>query len=177
MQDDHDWLGREFATWVWFGCEVEGGEFPLPSGALALVVLDDIVLVGEQVENYKTTVKGAQPSQRPEAASALASGMLVQQLRLMAVREEREWNFKLHGETLDLRSVKLPECEAAEPLEVLAERLESFAEIRLAMDELYAMFLERKLAADWESFEAERMRGWIGLKMEEAEKAHEVAAS
>lgn len=172
LATDHDYLGREFLTWIWFLCEVEGGTFELPSGVVDMVVEDNLVLVGHDDEDSATQVKGGKPSQRPEAASALASGMTARRARLIAARGEREWSFTLDAETLDLRSVKVPNAEAEEPLEALTERLESAEELRKITEELYGKFLSLRLSDGWDGKEAERMRSWIRIKLEQATADH-----
>lgn len=160
------YLGREFVTWLWFLCEVEGGHFALPSGDIELVAEDNLVLVGHEDEDSATQVKGGCPTLRPEAASALAAGMTVRRVRMIAARDERQWTFTLDAETLDLKGVKVPAVDAEDPLEQLAERLESAEELRLAVDEMFASFLSIRLTNQWDEVEAPRMRDWIRLKVD-----------
>lgn len=165
---DLRYLGREFLTWLWFQCEVEGGGFELPSGEFDFVVEDNLAFVGHDEEDSATAVKGNNPSIRPEAASALAAGMTIRRAKLLIAKGELEWSLTLDGETLDLRSVKGPPPEADDPLEQLTERLKRADQIRIAIEELFSRFVELRLSSDWDSLETRRMRDWIRMKLERA---------
>jgi hypothetical protein len=165
---DCKYLGREFLTWIWFLCEVEGGEFHPPSGTIELLVEDNLVFVGHDDDDSATQVKGGCPTMRPEAASALASGMTLRRAKVHAARDDREWSFTLDGESLDLRSLKVPAVEAEDPLEQLTERLQSAEELREVIEELYTQFLGTRLSNQWDEIEAERMRDWVRMKLERA---------
>ena len=165
---DCRYLGREFATWLWFLCEVEGGEFQLSSGSIELLFEDNLVFVGHDDDEAATQVKGGCPTLRPEAACALAAGMTVRRAKVTAAREDRAWTFTLDAESLDLRSLKVPAVEAEDPLEQLTERLESAEELREVVEELYQQFIGLRCSPQWDSLEAERMRDWVRVKLERA---------
>lgn len=165
---DCRYLGREFATWLWFRCEVEGGEFHLSSGPLELLVEDNLVFVGHDDDDSATQVKGGCPTLRPEAACALAAGMTVRRAKVNAARDDKAWTFTLDAESLDLRSVKGPSAEAEDPLEQLTERLEYAEELRDCVEELFQQFIGLRCSEQWDSLEAERMRDWVRVKLERA---------
>lgn len=169
---DHSYLGREFLTWLWFKCEVEGGEFEIPSGRLDLVVEDNLFFVGHDDDSTVAAVKGGCPTLRAESASALASGMTLRRARFQGARDERQWSFTLDAETLDVKSLKVPAVEAEDPLEQLTERLQAAEEMRDALDELYTEFLNIRLTRVWTEVEAERMRDWVRVKLTKAEADH-----
>ncbi|MDF1663885.1 MAG: hypothetical protein P1V97_19095 [Planctomycetota bacterium] len=165
---DCRYLGREFVTWLWFLCEVEGGEFQLSSGPIELLVEDNLVFVGHDDDDSATQVKGGCPTLRPEAACALAAGMTVRRAKVNAAREDRAWTFTLDAESLDLRSLKVPAAEAEDPLEQLTERLESAEELREAIEELYTQFIGLRCSEQWDAMETERIRDWVRVKLERA---------
>lgn len=166
---NHSWLGREFLTWIWFRVEVEGGSFDLASGSLDLIIEDNLVMVGHDDEASVSSIKGGCPTLRPEAASALAGGMMIRRAKMHAARDERTWTFNFDAETLDLKSIKVPASEAEDPLEQLSERLGAAEELRDAVEELFSQFLELRLQEDWDSIEAPRMRDWVRAKLDRAE--------
>jgi recombination associated protein RdgC len=112
-------LGREFLTWLWFRCEAEGGEFDLPAehgktNSVAVMVEDALSLVSFEEDGSVMTLRKGSPTARPEAASALAAGMLLKKARIFMAQGPREWQFTLDAETLDLGGLKTPELEEAE---------------------------------------------------------------
>src|SRR5204862_435326 len=86
-------LAQEFLTWLWFRCEVEGGEFDLEGGAAAVVVEDALSFTSWDPDGTKATVRGGTPTIRPEAASALAAGLTLKRAKLLVARGDRERAF------------------------------------------------------------------------------------
>src|SRR5580698_2879891 len=79
LSSEQAFLGRDFLTWLWFRCEAEGGEFDLGGrdggGQTAVMVEDALALMSVDEEGAVMTLRKGMPTVRPEAASALASGM------------------------------------------------------------------------------------------------------
>jgi len=200
---DRSFLGRDFLTWLWFRCEVEGGEFDLSATGggkepVAVVVEDALSLVSTTEDLCVMTLRKGKPTLRPEAASALATGMTLKKARLFAARGPREWQFTLDGDTLDLGSLRTPEPEAealpegeAEPeapasLEAqgeeaprrkakkddgedeLEQKLLAAEEAREIVDALYLQFLDVRLAKDWDRIEVPRLKDWLAVKLDRA---------
>lgn len=169
---ERTFLAQEFLTWLWFRCEVEGGEFDLDGGGVGIVVEDALQLASWEEEGTKTTLRGGTPTTRPEAASALGKGLMLRKAKLTLARGEREWRFTLDGETLDCLSIKVPEPpEGEEPEEgadPLAEKLALGEELRAIVDALYRSFLALRLTADWAKIELPRMGSWVDTKLETA---------
>ncbi|MBI3726189.1 hypothetical protein HY251_19845 [bacterium] len=199
---DRSFLGRDFLTWLWFRCEVEGGEFELSlegekeDSRVALVVEDALSLVSTGEDGSVMTLRKGTPTLRPEAASALASGMTLKKARVFAARGPREWQFTLDGDTLDLGSIKTPEPDEpapeagetdaspadepaddssekkksrkADPEDELEAKLFAAEEARAIVDALYLQFLDVRLAKDWDRVEVPRLRDWVSVKLDRA---------
>ncbi len=170
---ERSFLASEFLTWLWFRCEVEGGVFDLPTGGISLAVEDALTLAGWDDEGLRATLRGGSPTRRPEAANALAGGLLLRKAKLVAARDTREWLFTLDGQSLDLSGIKVIENEEDEdePEDPLADKLAAGEELRAAIDELFCLFLALRLADDWSRIEVPRLRDWVRAKMEQAAKA------
>lgn len=170
---ERSFLASEFITWLWFRCEVEGGTFDLPSGGLSVAVEDALQLASWDEDGVKTSLRGGAPTTRPEAAHALAAGLLLSKARFVGARGGREWLFALDGQSLDLTSVKVvdPEEDTDEPEDALADKLAAGEELRIAIDELYDHFLSLRLESDWNAIEVERIRGWVEQKLSRAREA------
>ncbi len=172
---ERSFLASEFLTWLWFRYEVEGGTFDLPSGGLSIAVEDALTLAGWDDDGLRATLRGGTPTRRPEAANALAGGLLLRKAKLVAARATREWLFTLDGESLDLSGVKVASTEEEEEPEEaedpLAEKLAAGEELRWAIDELFCLFLAIRLTDDWERIETPRLKNWVRAKLEQASKA------
>lgn len=168
---ERSFLAQEFLTWLWFRCEVEGGEFELESGPAAFVVEDALSFSSWDPDGTRASVRGGTPTVRPEAASALAAGLTLKRARLLAARGEREWHFALDGETLDLMGVKVPEREddaEDDGVDLLAEKLALGEELRAMVDGVYQVFLGVRLGDDWASIELPRLNDWVRQKLDRA---------
>ena len=173
---ERSFLASEFLTWLWFRCETEGGTFDLPSGGLSIAVEDALQLASWDEDGVKASLRGGAPTKRPEAAHALAAGLLLSKARFVGARGGREWLFALDGQTLDLTSVKVVDPEDDdEPEDTLSDKLAAGEELRLAIDELYDVFLGLRLDDDWNAIEVERIRGWVSTKLKQAQAALQLA--
>jgi len=174
---ERSFLASEFLTWLWFRCEVEGGVFDLPSGGVSLAVEDALSLASWDDDALKASLRGGAPTRRPEAANALASGLLLKKARFILARDTREWLFSLDGDTLDLSSVKVvdPDAEEDEDEDPLATKLAAGEELRGAIDALYGEFLAQRLDGAWDRVEVPRLREWVRFKLEHASKQVGVA--
>jgi hypothetical protein len=168
---ERSFLAQEFLTWLWFRCEVEGGEFDLESGGVAVVVEDALAFSSWDPDGTRATIRGGTPTIRPEAAGALGAGLVLRRARLLVARNDREWHFSLDGETLDLLGVKVPEREDEaedDGVDLLVEKLAAGEELRAIVDGLYQQFLAVRLADDWDGIEVPRLNDWVKTKLEKA---------
>lgn len=166
---ERSFLASEFLTWLWFRCEVEGGVFDLDEGGLSLAVEDSLSLASWEDDSLKATLRGGNPTKRPEAANALASGLTLRKAKFIAARAGREWLFAIDGQTLDLLSVKVVEEETDdEPEDALADKLATSEELRRAIDNLFDLFLQLRLSPEWDGLEVPRLRDWVRAKVDRA---------
>ncbi|RMG18303.1 MAG: hypothetical protein D6731_02340 [Planctomycetota bacterium] len=168
---ERSFLAYEFLTWLWFRCEVEGGNFDLDGvGSVGVAVDDGLSLARLQDDELKASLRGGNPTGRPEAANALAAGLLLKKARLVVAKGSREWSFGLDAETLDLSGVKVvdPQAEEEEPEDALADKLSSAEELREIVDGLFREFLALRLDDEWEALEVGRLRDWVRTKLERA---------
>ena len=169
---ERSFLAHEFLTWLWFRCEVEGGNFSLDAGEVGVAVEDSLTLSSWTEDGLKASLRGGSPTGRPEAANALAAGLLLKRARFIAARGTREWQFALDGDTLDLMSVKVVDPDAdEEPEDALVEKLAAGEELRDIVDGLYREFLRLRLSKQWKRLEVPRLRDWVKAKLDHAWQA------
>jgi len=165
---ERSFLAQEFLTWLWFRCEVEGGEFKVGDQEVAVVVEDALALTSWDEDGTRVTVRGGTPTLRPETAGALAGGLTLKKARLLVAVGDREWQLTLDGDGLDLSSVKVPPAEDEDD-DPLAEKLAAGEELRDLVDGLYEEFLALRLgSADWDQIEVPRIVDWVKRKLESA---------
>ncbi|GIW71068.1 MAG: hypothetical protein KatS3mg102_0610 [Planctomycetota bacterium] len=155
-------LGREFLTWLWFRCEVDGGTFPLEQGGELGVVFGEYVRLlapGERAEEH--TVRRASPHRASEARQALRAGKLVAAARLELGTAEGSYAVTLDADTFGLRAARYPGVEGADETERSEERLARTEELLALLDELFARFLAVRLTPAWEQSELPAMRAWV----------------
>lgn len=171
---ERGFLGREFLTWLWFRCEVEGGNFEVGGTELGLVVEDGLALATLEPDGAKVSIRGGTPTTRPEAAGALGTGLLLRKAKFVLASGDREWQFSLEGENLDVGSVKVPdppeqeEGAAGEDDDPLVTKLEAGEQLREWLDALYIQFLEVRLGKDWDRIEVPRLGSWLRTKLDAA---------
>ena len=156
-------LGREFLTWLWFRCEMDGGTFELgrEQEEVGVVFNDYVSLISDGDDREESIVKKGSPHRSAEARTALLVGKIVATAKLEVARGERSWTVTISGETLDLRSVKYPSPQADDPEEKAIERLDAMRELSEIVDGLYGLFLRVRTAPEWDAKEVPAMAKWI----------------
>ncbi len=155
-------LGREFLTWLWFRCEVDGGTFQLPGGEVGVVFNDYVALVSEgRGEREENICRRGSAHRSREARTALLVGKVVSAARLEIARGARQFQVTISGDTLDARGAKYPEPEAEDEAERAAERLAAMAELSEILDGLYGLYCSVRLADRWATREVPAIARWI----------------
>jgi hypothetical protein len=166
---ERSFLAQEFLTWLWFKCEVEGGTFVVPQGPIGVAIDDALSLVSWTDDGLKASLRGGSPTGRPEAANALAAGLMLKRARLILALDSREWQFSLDADTLDLLGVKTVDPDADdEPEDALADKLAAGEQLREIVDSLYELFLALRLSEDWDRIEVPRLKSWVKKKLTHA---------
>lgn len=155
-------LGREFLVWLWFESETFDGRFELPRiGAFQLWLESSITLEREHQGREQSKLIGAAPSTTSEAHEALRLGKLPTQARFHLEIDGRGYGAVLHGDTLALSAVTLPQLIQREEDERFHERMALLQEVEEVRDALYATFLALRFGSDWDSAVLPRLQDWI----------------
>ncbi len=165
-------LGQEFLTWLWFASEERGGAILLEDSQEDVnVVFEKHLLLesGEGEDLEKVICQGLRAG-LTEARTGLALGKKIEQARLLVARDTYEWHVTIRAGMLEFRSVRLPKTmNAAEEEEGpdavagrILDRIYLFELLTRTVDELFRMFLKRRVRPeDWQN-ERERIAAWIG---------------
>lgn len=168
-------LGQEFLTWLWWKSEERGGVVALPGEGDIVVVFEKHMLLeyGEGDSNESLICRGLQ-TELQEARTGLVMGKKLEQARIQLVYNEYEWNFTMAAALMEFRNVKLPKTggesgNSDNPEEregMVLERIFLFEELIRVMLELFRVFLQLRVSAEWRE-ELLKVREWVN----KAEKA------
>jgi hypothetical protein len=179
-------LASEFFAWIWYTSEARRGTLDLGEGvgAVDFWVGSRISFRAVDEDKARAVVTGESPSTTLEARAALAGGKVVNDLRLVLRREDREYEVTLRGPYLDLHNVRLPaqvkpaagdgaENKNGED-EILYERMYLYDELWFLLGALYARFAEERTGADWRTETLPSLKAWVG-RGRDSEGAYSVA--
>ncbi len=163
-------LGQEFLTWLWWKSEERGGSIELPGQGDITVVFEKHMLLesGEGESSEKIVCTGLQ-AELQEARTGLLMGKKLEQARMVIGYNSYEYSFTLAAALMEFRNVRLPKTEGSEggqgdnPEEVegmILERIYLFEELIRLVNELFSLFLKKRLGNDWHE-ELEKIRGWV----------------
>lgn len=154
--DTRDWLGNEFALWLWYLVEVDSG------------LIGDIAVMFEKSIDLqcawgtgKQSSRGDAPTKTIEARDALRSGMLPRKAGLLLSDGENQWGLALQFDRLAFTSVKLPEVPEAETMRDLIDaRISSVIKLSSVVDGLFKKFVAMRLATGWPAI-SELIKEWV----------------
>lgn len=155
-------LGREFLTWLMARSARDEGVFHLDSGEVVEVFFERaLTLDGENPARERSAMKVDDPTHSEEVRLSLRLGKKVSVARLMMVKDGNEFTFVLDGAGLSLRSVKLPDVQALDAVEAMAEKATLCTELEDAVHDLFTRFVRTRL--DPEAWDAELapIAAWI----------------
>ena len=162
-------LCSEFFLWICYAAENGLGRLGIEQKRgqekVQLEVLfwieDRISFRNPAEEQTRAVVTGESLFQTQEAAAALSSGKMIQDLRLHLRVEEREYSLTLKSPYLDVSSLKFPEHEKTEDEALILERMWLYNEVNFALESLYQYFSELRLSKEWGKDILPKIREWV----------------
>jgi len=171
-------LGQEFLTWLWWKSEERGGTIELKGQGDIVVVFEKHMLLeyGEADYSERLVCSGLQ-TELKEARTALRTGKKPEQARLQIIKDDMEYNLTLGATFFEYRSVKLPKtaqteagaggsASEAETEGMILERIFLFEELVKIINDLFRMFLEMRLSAEWPE-ELAKIRTWVHVSADQ----------
>ena len=123
-QEDEKSIGRDFATWLWYFQEVEGGSFTVDDLGSFSIMIDGPLSFAAAGENaQETVVRKGLPTISAEAQSALLTGKKLHRAKCSLARDDELWELTLDAECFAFRSMRLPEIEELDPDSQFQERV------------------------------------------------------
>ncbi len=157
--------GREFLTWLWFKSEERGGSIMLPGkGDIEVIFLQKMVLESGEGEYAETVACRGLHADLDEGKSALRKGKKVTEarIRLGVGNDQSEFTFK--ADTFSFQSLKLPvptDDEEEDRDGKILERIYLLEVAMRTMEQLFDLFLAKRLSREWTSEELPHMKKWL----------------
>lgn len=141
-------IGRDFATWLWYFQEVEGGSFRLDElGYFNIMIDGPLVFAADGCGALETVVRKGLPTISPEAKAALLVGKKLKQAKFQIVRDEDIWQFTLDADMFGFRGLSLPDVDRKlDPASHIEERIRHLGMFYTVFFELFERYL--KLVSD-----------------------------
>jgi hypothetical protein len=119
-----------------------------------------LTLDGDNPAREMSTIKVDEPAISEEVMLSLRLGKKVSRARLNVLIEGREYGFVLDGALL-MRSIKLPDATAMDPVEVLGERAAFCRELEDVVQQVFLRFVRLRIDRKAWTREAASIRRWL----------------
>lgn len=153
-----DHVTHDFLTWLWYLAETTD-KATLPDGTVIPLWVDTRMAfraVGDLKPSAVLT--GDNPAATPEARAALRGGKVIQELRVVLRRDDREYIVTL-GPGLQLRQAKLPTAVRGGDFgEALYERAFLYEDLVYIIAQLFNSFAAARVSPEWTTVTAPDMR-------------------
>ncbi len=166
LPDGMNLPGREFLTWLWFKSEERGGGIMIPEigGDIEVVFLRKIVLESGEGEYSETVACRGLHADLEEGKSALRKGKKVTEARIQLGTGNEQFEFTFKADAFSFQSLKLPiptDTDEEDRDGKLLERIYLTEVIVKTMENLFSLFLSKRLSPAWESEELPLMKRWL----------------
>ncbi len=153
----------EFYVWLWWASEGQSGTFDLPDpvGRVDVWVDERIAFRNPEEQKVVAVMTGENPSASLEARAALAGGKVLQDLRIGARRDDREFFVTLKGPNMHFQGLKLPQVVSEGGEEVLYERMHLYDELCLIVAGLFKEWSALRTTAEWDQSILPELRRWV----------------
>ncbi len=166
--DDLRFLGREFLTWLWFKSEERAGTVRVPNlGDLQMVFVRRLVLESGDGEYSESVVCQGLHTDLKEGKAALRLGKKIKEARIQLTKDTEKWEFTLKADSFQFQSMRLPEgtneMDQDDPVGQLLERIFLVETAVKVIDQVFSLFLSRRVSPQWISEEIPRIRKWLEM--------------
>ena len=157
------WLGREFLTWLLW--KSESGDPIITFNNIPVHVLysGQFTLKGVTGDVMEMTVKGAEAAYSRVIRYAMENGMLIHSARLkLMIGSDKEFEFTLDAQMLDIRSAKLPELLTDDEDDRIQERIFLTERLGDVVQAIFVEFLSVRRSEDWRKTILPSILQWLG---------------
>ncbi len=162
-EEGRDFLGNEFAMWLWYYTEEIGDTLTLADDSEAAVMLSKVLsLECPRSATGTDTIRHEMPSRLPEAKRAAQAGKLPRKIGVTAVRHNDTYEFVLGVELFTITGLKLPPVgeDAIEPRARCEARVDQLRDFTEMLNGVYEKFIDARLGSKWPRI-LEQMQEWL----------------
>ena len=157
-----DHLGNEFALWLLWRADRDGGEV----GKEVAMVARSLALDCPRGQTGSETVRYEGPTRLPEVRRALQAGKLPRQMGLTVVAEGEQYELTLHVDRWAITAGRLPAAGDDLPTDQAQRqvmRLEAVRAMLRAVESLFGTFLAVRRDSEGWTADVLELRGWLGV--------------
>ena len=165
-ESSRDFLGNEFLLWLWYYLDQVDDTIELEDKSdLTAMMARSLSLECPRGITGKGTITSEGPTRLPEARRAVQAGKLPRKAGLTLVRQDQQYEFSLHAESLGVGSCKLPNMpeDVTDARARLEERVTQIRNLIETLDLLYDAFGKFRFAKAW-SDELVKVQHWLVAK-------------
>lgn len=162
----YKFLGHEFLTWLWFMIETDKQALLKADPEMEDMYIGNRIALENNSHNRdeKITIKG-DGAGLEEGVLALQKGAKVTEINLVVKAQEKEWQFNVKGESLNIGNLKTPETgrvEQAEDVEgAVLEKIYLYEKAINLTNHLYQQFIKSRVSPEWEQVVVNNISKWI----------------
>jgi hypothetical protein len=159
-------LGREFLTWLWFKSEERGGAVQVPgAGDLEVSFARRLALESGGGEYSESIICQGLHAGLKEGKAAILDGKKVKEARIQLGVGTEKFEFTLKADSFQFQTLRLPEgIEEEEETDKggrLLERIYLMEKAVKTADQLFTLFLKKRLSPQWSGEEIPRIKKWL----------------
>jgi recombination associated protein RdgC len=157
-----EFLGREFATWLYWRSETGNGQIRLEGiEPFEAWFESPVELVNDFGEATSVVLKGSTPLESPEARQALLENKKIQRAHLRLNLRNQTYSFAFHAGRFAISGLRLPIPPNVPPTDIVVLRLELIDEFERFFESLFRVFLRLRMDdAKWK-VERKKLASWI----------------
>ncbi|MEA2061290.1 MAG: hypothetical protein U9P10_12445 [Thermodesulfobacteriota bacterium] len=169
--DKYKFLGNEFLTWLWYVIETHINISELIDNKTETIVFEtgnSIVLENSLGDDSteKISIKGDDAGLE-EGATALKKGAVVTDINLVMKIDENKFQFTIKGESMNITGLKTPSAGKIDKNDniegALLEKAYLCSSVFQIIDQLFIVFIKKRISQDWKNSELVKIRNWVKL--------------
>lgn len=157
-----EFLGMEFATWLYWHSETNNGKINLPGHEeFELWFEAPVQLAADYGEATHLALKGGTPLEGPEARMAFREGKKLTRARMRVNYRNQTYTFGFNALNFGISGLKVPTPPNAAGPDYLFLRLEIFEEFEKFFESLFTTFLKLRLKDQSWADEQAKVTEWM----------------
>jgi hypothetical protein len=155
-------LGQEFATWLYWLSETNGGKIKLDGiEEFEAWFESPVQLVADYGEATSVVLAGGTPMESPEARQALRENKMLDRTRLRVIWRNQTFSCSFNASTFSISGLKLPVPPNAPAADHIFLRLEIFEQFEFFFESIFAAFLKLRLSEKQWAPARRKMSEWV----------------